>query len=58
MGVRKESYPFPSADYFYLLIDIFVASVSAFNSFLCKNDRRDAYLCAHERNTAHLVLKL
>lgn len=33
MEVRKESYPFPSADDFYLPVDVFVASINAFNSF-------------------------
>lgn len=58
MGVRKESYPFPSADDFYLPIDVFLVSINAFDSFSGKNNRRDVYLCAHACNTAHLVLKL
>lgn len=58
MGARKESYPFLSADDFYLPVNVFVASVNAFNSFSGKNNGKDINLCAHAHNTAHLVLKL
>lgn len=58
MGVRKESYAFPSADDFHLPIDVFVASLNAFGPFSGKNNRNNVYFCVHARNTAHLVLKL